>query len=86
MAVNTPTIITMAQASWVWTGRAPTVNARTTILLAQAAWTWTGRAANINARNVITMAQAVWRWTGQPIGGLVNDAVTNLLQLLGVGT
>lgn len=82
---NVPTNITLAQASWVWTGQAITIDAKTMIALAQGAWTWTGRAASLNAKNMITLAQGVWRWTGIPIGGLVTGAVNYLLGLLGVG-
>lgn len=82
---NVPTNITLAQASWLWTGRALTVDAKTMITLAQGAWSWAGQAASMNIKTMTTLAQATWRWTGIPIGGLVTGAVNYLLGLMGVG-
>lgn len=67
-----PTNITLAQASWVWTGRVPSVNAKTMIALAQGAWAWAGQAPAINAKTMTTLAQAAWRWTGRPATGWYN--------------
>jgi len=70
------TTVTLAQASWSWTGNAANVNAKSMLALAQAAWAWTGNAAGIDARSDLTLAQALWPWTGFPANVAGNAAVT----------
>lgn len=85
VASGTPTNITLAQASWLWTGRVPTVNAQTGIALAQASWAWAGRAASVNAKTMITMGQAAWYWFGRPLQGAATTAYQNLMLFFGIG-
>lgn len=59
------TTITMAQASWLWTGQAANLNRKTILTLALGAWVWTGRAATIDARRILTLVQGAWAWAGQ---------------------
>lgn len=82
---NVPTNITLAQASWLWTGRAVGVNAKTMIALAQAVWTWTGFATAINAKTMIKLGQASWQWVGRPLAGAAGTVIQSLLTLLGLG-
>jgi len=70
------TTVTLAQASWSWTGNAANVNAKSMLALAQATWAWTGNAAGIDARSDLTLAQALWPWTGFPANVAGNAAVT----------
>lgn len=82
---NVPTNITLGQASWVWTGRAPSVNAKTMITLAAASVVATGLAAAIDAKTMITLAQGTWQWIGRPLAGTAAAIIQSLLTFLGVG-
>lgn len=82
---STPTNITLGQASWLWTGRAPNADAKTMIALAQGTWTWTGRAASVNAQTGITLARAMWQWFGIPLQGSA-VAFQNLMLFFGIGS
>lgn len=82
---NVPTNITLGQASWVWTGRAPSVNAKTMIALVAASVVATGFAVAIDAKTMITLAQATWQWVGRPLAGAAAAVLQGLLTFLGVG-
>lgn len=82
---NVPTNVTLAQASWAWTGRAPSVNAKTMIALVAASVVATGFAAGIDAKTMIAMAQATWQWIGRPLAGTAASVIQSLLTFLGVG-